>query len=715
MPAAALAQSDQQTGTGQPTQTAQQPGKGASTVKGVTVTGEQNDFRSSPDKRSYDLTKDLQGQTGTLADVLRNIPSLSVDLNGNVSIRGDANIQILVDGKPSGLFKGAGAGQILLSIPADQYQRVEVMTNPSAAYSPEGSGGIINLITKKTRKSGPSGSIRASQGTRGRWSTSAVGAYKGDKLSAQITGGYRYDPQHTVDSNRLTTLDATGHPTSTQDQTVIGSGALHIWYLRGSVDYALDPKTQLSAEAHYSDFFLGLPSVSRLEAFETSGALDQAFTRSGQDNTDRKTEGGSATLRRTFDGDNHDLTLIASYDRTPYNLGLDFTDSSMLPPLPDLFDRVRTASVDGLTDIKADYQAPMPHGARLKAGYELQIDDTTSQNHGVQGAASPSAPDDPAQTDDFHFRRQIDMLYATWEQPFGKLDVLAGVRGEQSRVSIDDATLGVTQTTDHFRLYPSLNLTYTLSDAQQLSASYSQRVERPSPALFDPFLYLDGAFYAHTGNPNLRDQETQDFEAGYQYKSGGRYYLATLYYKDNQHGLTSVNTLIPDGVVVGNFANLTSSHSTGLELVANGSLIKSLTYNASADLHRTEIDSEAAGFPGTRAATTLSGRASLNWQASPNDLFQIGVRASGKEVNPQGFSQLGPLINLGYRRKLSDKLSVFVTAQDAFATYRQSADVFDPHFTEFLHDRSRTQAAFIGFSYAFGGGAKKDPGFDYSN
>ncbi|HWE45174.1 MAG TPA: TonB-dependent receptor [Caulobacteraceae bacterium] len=718
LPAAAFAQSDQQS-AGQPNggQQSQPASKSASTVQGVTVTSSQNDFRSSPDKRSYDLTKDLQGQTGSLADVLRNIPSLSVDLNGNVSIRGDANIQILVDGKPSGMFKGAGAGQVLLSIPADQYERVEVMTNPSAAYSPEGSGGIINLITKKTRKSGASGSIRVNAGTRGRWGVGVTGAYKGDKLSAQIAGGYRYDPQHPTDEDRPTILDASGKPISTTNQITVSDGPLHIWYLRGGADYALDPKTTLSAEAHYTDLFLTMPSVSSLESFDASGALDRVFTRRArEDLTDRKTEGGSATFRRSFAGDNHDLTLIASYDRTPYDLGLDFIDISTLPPLPDAFDRVRTFSVDGLSDFKADYQAPMAGGAQLKAGWELQIDDTSSLNHGVIGAASPTAPDDPAQTDRFHFRRQVDMLYATWQQPIGKLTVLAGVRGEQSRVNVDDATSAVTQTTDHFRLYPSLNLTYQIDDAQQLSASYSQRVERPNPGQFDPFLYLDGPFYAHVGNPNLRDQISADYEAGYQYKAGGRYYLATLYYKDNRYGVTSTESVLPNGVLLASFGNLTSSRSGGLELVANGSLlIKSLTYNVSADLHRTEIDAQALGFPNARALTTLSGRASLNWTASPNDLFQASVRGSGKEITPQGFSDLGPLINFGYRRRLSDRLAIFVTAQDAFATYRNRDEVFTPVFRDTVRDRGRTQAAFIGFSYAFGGGAKKDPGFDYNN
>src|SRR5262249_36610242 len=147
-----------------------------------------------------------QTTTGSVADALRNVPSVDVDMSGNVTIRGDQNVQILVDGQPSSLFKGAGAGQALLSLPADQYERVEVMTNPSAAYSPNGSGGVINLITKKTRKAGRSGSLRAAQGTAGRWSTGLTYAYKGDRVSATLAAGYRYDPQTSVDTDHRTLL-----------------------------------------------------------------------------------------------------------------------------------------------------------------------------------------------------------------------------------------------------------------------------------------------------------------------------------------------------------------------------------------------------------------------------------------------------------------------------------------------------------------------------
>lgn len=165
----------------------------------IVVTGNRRQYDSSIDRRTYAITNDLQGANGSIADVLRNIPSVDVDLQGNVSLRGDAHVTILVDGKPTSLFNGPGGGQTLQQISASQYQRVEVMTNRSAAFGSNGSGGIINLITRKNRANGATGSVRAAFGTRGRRSSSASLADKLGKMTINLNATWRGDPQFSTD------------------------------------------------------------------------------------------------------------------------------------------------------------------------------------------------------------------------------------------------------------------------------------------------------------------------------------------------------------------------------------------------------------------------------------------------------------------------------------------------------------------------------------
>jgi hypothetical protein len=228
LPAAALAQAQ----TPQPSQTpapAQQrpaqtpagqtpagqtpPASGQpASVGDVTVTARADDVRTSIDSVSYSLANDLQATSGSLADALRNVPSVDVDSEGNVSLRGDANVTILVDGRPSGILTGPGRGQALIQLPASQYARIEVMTNPSAAYSPEGSGGVINLITKPTApKPGTqsTGSVRANVGDNGRWNAGLSGSWQKDRLTLSGDVSYRSDPTELSFSRTREQLDPT--------------------------------------------------------------------------------------------------------------------------------------------------------------------------------------------------------------------------------------------------------------------------------------------------------------------------------------------------------------------------------------------------------------------------------------------------------------------------------------------------------------------------
>ncbi|HEV7386647.1 MAG TPA: TonB-dependent receptor plug domain-containing protein, partial [Phenylobacterium sp.] len=172
----------------------------AKTVEGVTVTGaSQNGLRTSIDRKSYGVAGDLQSTTGSISDALRNIPSVEVDAQGNISLRGDGNVTILLDGKPSGQFKGPSGAQALQALPADSIERVEVITNPSAALNPEGSGGVINLITKKSRGAGVTGGAYVTAGSGGLKRLGANFGYNTKKLAitGALSGNYQRNKGHT--------------------------------------------------------------------------------------------------------------------------------------------------------------------------------------------------------------------------------------------------------------------------------------------------------------------------------------------------------------------------------------------------------------------------------------------------------------------------------------------------------------------------------------
>jgi len=223
-------------------------------------------------------------------------------------------------------------------------------------------------------------------------------------------------------------------------------------------------------------------------------------------------------------------------------------------------------------------------------------------------------------------------------------------------------------------------------------------------------------FVATEGNPDLKPQITHAYELGWQRKSGGTTWLATLYYRRNENGVTNVITDIGDHVLLIAKANLTRSQNAGLELVANGKLGKALSYNLSSNLYWTEIDAANLGLAGVqpqRSSFAVGGRASLNWQATARDIVQLSVQATPKLLLPQGFREPMALLFLGYRHRFSEALSGVITAQDPFDTYRSVQVIDTPALRERTVNRARIQAAFIGLTWSFGAASKRPQSFDF--
>jgi outer membrane receptor protein involved in Fe transport len=684
------------------------------TVEGVTVTGaSQNGFRSSIDRRSYGVANDLAATTGSISDALKNVPSVEVDVNGNVSLRGDPNVTILVDGKPSALFRGPGAAQALQALPADQIERVEVITNPSAQFSPEASAGIINLITKQNRRAGRSASFRVNLGGAGRRNIGAGVGYNANKLTLSADAAYRIDPQHAVNTDDRASVDPTTGELTTSHGQVSLRGPLSILTLHAGGDYDLDPKTRIGGEVRYNDFKWNPDSLQAFTALAPDGATVQAFNQTGRLAQDRENSSAQMNFRRKFDGDSHDLAMTLSTERVLEHLGTSFTDVNTAPVSPDLFRDTENRNTLRQTQFKADYQRPMPAEGRLKAGLDIRTDQNDYDAVATRGTSAADAAPDPSQTDLFRYRQTVSGAYVTYEQPFGDWTVLAGLRVEDVNLDLNQVTSRLASGQDYVRGYPSLHLAYKISDTQQLTLSYSERVQRPNPTDLNPFRFTD-VIFAHQGNPNLRPQDTQSYEAGWQLKDNGTFYLATLYYRQNEHGVTDIVTDIGGGVLLDSKANLSSSRAAGLELVANGKITKTLSYNVSANLYWNEIDATPLGFANNRSSFAEGGRASLNWQITPNDLFQISGQLAAKKLLPQGFTEPMFLMFLGYRHRFSDALSFVATVQDPTDTYRFRQVLDSPGLHEVTGGRGRIQSGFVGLSWSFGAAQKRPQTFDFS-
>ncbi len=688
---------------------------GSNTVAGVTVTATDPPMKSSIDKRSYSVATDLQATSGSVADALKRIPSVEVDIDGNVTLRGDPSVTILIDGKPSGALNSQSRADVLQQMPAERIERVEVLTNPGAQYSPEGTGGVINLVTKKGGKSGAglSGAVRAAVGDQDRYNGGFNFAYNNNRLS--ITGDAslnRYAGTFQAHDDRL--FSGLGGDLRRLQLSHGQSEGLG-WNGRLGADYDLDPKNHISGEFSYGSFPNDLRNGTTYQTFDALGAPVGRTERLAKIEVGGASTNASLGWRRTFAGDDHNLSLELDASTWRNTQFADFATTTTLPASPTLFESLDVRIWSRERELKADYSRPMPKEGRLKAGFDFDHDEDRFGSDAAKGLALNAKTPDPTQTHHVIFDETVLSAYLTYEQPFGDLTVLGGLRYETATDDINLTTTGFKNSHGYDKLYPSLHLDYRLSDTSRLKASYSLRITRPNSWDLDPFLVKIDALNFRQGNPDLEPSQTQSWEASYEFRQQRTYYLITGFWRDNSNGVTDVVTDLGGGRILSTKANLATSRSGGVEFVVNRPLSKTLSANLTGTALWNQIDASALGYAGDRSTWAFGGRASLDWQVTPIDLLQVNTVVNAKALTPQGYVQPTYGVNLGYRRKLNDRIFLTVTVTDVLASLKNEV-VFDAPDVKGTFTRTRSsRGVFVGLRYRFGAGKpQRDPTFDYN-
>lgn len=676
----------------------------------VVVTGTRAEVVGSPDRTSFSVANDLQVQNGTLADALRAVPGVEVDLQGNVSLRGDPGVTILIDGRPSAILKGDNRGEVILSMPAGRVEQVEVMTNPSAANSPEGSAGIINLVTRQARKDMTTGTVRATAGLEGRGAINLSGSHNAGGLTLTGDLGYR---RFTGDSELVqlrSRLDpATGaFVDSRLDAELRQRNAFAS--ARVGLEYDLDKKNRISADLTYRD---GRGENDRLDLF-AAAAPASSYERDSEIHMRQRGPSAHASWRRTLAGKDHEFAADVEIERGRLRREVEaFTD---VAAGADFAERIRNAARRAEDNVKLDYKRRLGEESTVNLGYQGSFQRTEFDYSGARGPGFGSLVPIPGLTNSFDYDLAIHALFGTFLFPVGKLDAQAGLRLEQVETALDQVTDAVRFERDYFRAYPTLHLGYALNKRQQLKASYSRRIQRPSPQDLNPYTFYIDPQNLRRGNPALLPEVTDSFELGWQHRKAGAFYSLTGFYRRSRGGVTDILSDLGGGIFLTTRANLASAERAGVEAIANGKLSKTLTYNASATLLRTEIDPRPGGISARRSGTSATARVNLSWQPSKKDFFQLNAAYAGRQLLPQGHRSSGPVLNLGYRRKVNDRLSLLVTGQDVLGTAKQVI-VFDtPTLRDRFEQRGIGRVILLGLTYNLGDRNPKrrqEPQFDF--
>ena len=522
-PSVTLAQAASQT-------TPAQSPPASTTVQGVVVDGARASTEPSIDRRSYSTANDLQAATGSLADVLRDIPSVQVDLQGKISLRGDQNVTVLVDGKPSAQFSGENLAQMLQAMPANQVDRIEVITNPSAEFRADGSGGIINLIMKRAKGAGRTGAIRAQAATSGRGLITGNVGYNSNRLSTTADFSARLDHQVQTMHSLQTTPDPQSGVLDDNQDVNRGHLTQSVANAHMGADFDLSAQTRLSGAVRLSYIHADLPSLDLFAQDDDAGALASSFRRLSSQHATQYNDEASTTLRHTW-SEGRDLVLTAIYAGMQYRR--DRLDV-LMPTLPlgaaeaDLFNRHTHSN---RATFMADYQTPMSGQAKLKLGYDFEYSAAVFEHAAASDAAGTGLAPVADDTGGFLDEEMHNQAYVTYERPFGKLDAQLGLRGDLLHLDFNERPQNDRSNQDYGALYPSLHLSYDLTNMRKLAASYSRRVDRPPYGLLDPIPYPQNPGFEIVGNRSLRPQNTDSFELTFESRKDASSLLATLYYR----------------------------------------------------------------------------------------------------------------------------------------------------------------------------------------
>ncbi|MFL6658396.1 MAG: TonB-dependent receptor domain-containing protein [Massilia sp.] len=669
----------------------------------VTVAGERPTNRI--DRQVYDVKSDISATNGTAADALNNVPSVAVDPDGTVTLRGSTNVQVLVDGKPSAMMQGENRGATLNAMTADDIDSIEVINNPGAQFGNEAGGGpILNLIMKRNRAPGGLGAVNVNAGTAGRYNSAASGSYNEGPWGFQGGVNVRHDGRNSEASVMRDGLDERTGTRTHGEQTSRASGLNDSIGLNGAVNYNFGKKDTLGASVAFGrrsndqegrDHYLNLQDSSTLSDYIRSTERDgEAHNYQWGMRMDHKGEADGETFKL-------DLRVSSSTNTSTSDYANTYTVAP--PTITDSRGRQHNATETKIVDFTGDYERNVGSGM-MKLGYKLASNantfdvDYTDIDPGTL-AGTPNA----LRSNLFVLDEKTAALYGSYQMRINeRWGALLGLRAEYTDLNLHQAVADASARNHYVNYLPSFFATYKISELSNLRFSYAHRLRRPGAADLNPFVQYRDEFNVSSGNPYLHPVQTDSVELGYETRLGALEANLRGYFRKDDDAIVDHKVFISDTVVLTTRENGPGLTSGGLEFTLTGKLTPTLTLNTSGNLARSEqrmLNDPSA----TRSASSLSGRVRLSYAASEHDQLQLVVHAQGKTLAGQGYREPYSTVNASWRHALTPTVNLVFNITDAFSGNKNTNIVDTSYLHEVSTRRFDSRIAYVGLSFRFGG------------
>ncbi len=613
----------------------------ATALAGVTVTSTKPFFEMGVDRKVFNVDKNIVTTGQTATEVMKQIPSLNVDVDGNVTLR-NAAPTIFVDGRPTTLT--------LDQIPADIIDRVEIVTNPSAKYDASGgNAGILNIVLKKNRQTGYNGNVRAGVDSRGRINTGLDLSLRQSKFNFSLSGNLNQRKSiYTTNVDRNNYYEGSKSEVS---QNTAGTSPGEFKFIRAGVDYFIDNRNTFSL---YGNYVNGSFNTNENQTIDSSfgGSL---FTRSLRNAiTDRnfKNFGGQFGYKHNFAKDGHDITADFNYNssknNSPGSYITNYYDASDVQKYNPYLQQVNTSGYNHFTTAQVDYENPINDKTKIEAGGRVAIRDFLNENNQFYSFSKdgPFLPL-PNISSQYKYSDQVYAAYGTFSLKTKKWNYQFGLRAESS--NYNGTLLGkdsAFKINYPISLFPSAFVTYRIADGQDFQANYSRRINRPNFWQLLPFIDNTDPLNLSVGNPNLRPSFTNSFEVNYSYLYGrGANLLVSVYYKHSTDLITNYfyrganpDTTInkSDSVNFFTYANAQSSIAYGLEITNRITIAKFWDLTANINFFNSKIEggSDLKGVVSSQQLWSYFAKLNNNFKFKHGYSIQLSGNYQSKTVLP---------------------------------------------------------------------------------
>ena len=678
----------------------------------VEVKAEKSMMQMDIDKRVFNVEKNTTTSGGSAADVLQNVPSVVVDLDGNVSLRGKGNVTILIDGRPSTML-GSDVAAALQSLSANSIESVEVITNPSSKYDAQGMSGIINIITKRDKKFGLNGVGTIGIGTLNKYNGSVNLNLKNNKWNVFLNANGRINNTYNYATINRSNKNDVIHSDSYEDNDKYRFGGM----ASIGAEYTFSKQNVVMFTQSLNRMRFGSDANTRYEVY--NGSL-QTLLQDRHGNFDGGPISTTSALnfKHKFKQPKQEITADLSYSHTWMKRQQDYatttTNFLIMPPMNIVSQLNQNApgqgNMNNFTGM-IDYTMPMFHGkGKLDAGLKTQISHFDNSNTPTKNYGDPTyTTTDTSMKSDYNYNMRIDAAYINMANTKGKWGYQAGLRLENATYRGTTNIYSVLNYENNFlNLFPTTYISYQVSPNQTFYLSYSRRTNRPGFRDMMPFLDLSNPQDSSMGNPNLKPEFIHNAELNFnkQFEKGHQLMFST-YYQYTENLIEKYRVFYSDGTSFTQPQNLNKGETFGAELTGKLQISKPWDASFNFNLFKTNIINNVISQAVNTNGTSWFTKVNTTYKLNQGNSIQLNANYEAPKVTAQGRTQEVYWIDLAYKANFwNSKGSVTLSISDILNT-RKYTNIYDySNYYQVNYRDRETRIANVTFTYRIG---KSDP------